>query len=105
MKLVCHSCGLPMKIEATGIALIETFQYPPEPYKVWRADQYCCPGCGHVATYTDAQPELNHFDSDFAERMRSILNVGLYTVSYERLAYIFDPRRDEWKERFSCTNC
>ncbi len=100
MKLVCHTCGVPMKVEYVGVALIEMFEYPPRPYQVYRADRHVCPHCGTAVTHTDAQPELAYYQDGFADRIRSILNVGLYTVAYQCLADIVEPLRDEWKKQY-----
>jgi len=42
---ICVDCEVQFAVEEVGIFVVEMFDDPPRPYKVWAADLWRCPGC------------------------------------------------------------
>ena len=72
MREVCVPCGIEMRIETVGVAVLEmaTFSGRVGPYKLWMADLMKCPRCGHetVTRYAD-RPIAEHYQADFEKRL------------------------------------
>ena len=66
MKLVCVPCETELKPKVNGAVVIETASFGP--YKVWNADVWICPNCGHetVAGFGNG-PMIEHFEDGFAD--------------------------------------
>lgn len=84
LKTICRTCQVQYKIEKNGAPVIEMFQDPPQPYKIWQADLLRCPGCGHwIATGFGDGPIGEHFQDDFAKILAKAEAHPLVTYSYE----------------------
>lgn len=83
-KIICEGCQVQFKTDSIGIAVIETFNRPPEPYKLWSADLLTCPGCGRriVAGFPE-EPYAVHFEPDFADKLAEAL-AGRHVYDFER---------------------
>ncbi len=46
MKPVCSKCETSMTVVLTGVTVLETYLDPPQPYRVWQADELMCLVCG-----------------------------------------------------------
>lgn len=68
--LVCVICERSFRPKKVGITLIEMFDDPPRPYRLWNADLLECPKCGHaiVAKFGD-RPKAEHHQPGFARAL------------------------------------
>lgn len=86
-KPSCVKCKRAMEIEKTGIYFVEMFNDPPQPYKIWSADLWRCPVCGHqiVRGFGD-NPLMEHYEDGFETYLDDIKNrFGEYVIlEYER---------------------
>lgn len=65
-KLVCFHCLTEYKIIKTGGWVIEMFGDPPQPYKIWSADGWKCPGCDQIVMAGFPRgPIAEHHEDDF----------------------------------------
>lgn len=46
MKVLCPTCELPYRCQTGGVNVVEVVGRDQEPYQLWKADLYRCPGCG-----------------------------------------------------------
>lgn len=46
VKPICTSCEMAMRPHVNGVLVVETYDSPPMPYKLWGADEWKCPVCG-----------------------------------------------------------
>jgi len=67
-KLVCVPCHTELKPETSGTLVVENASFGP--YKVWNADTWKCPVCGHevVAGFANA-PIMEHYEMGFEEML------------------------------------
>ena len=73
MGPVCVQCQTEMKVKEIGITIVEMFDNPPRPYKLWAADARECPVCGAVMTWGHAElPFARHGQDDFQARLKAI---------------------------------
>jgi DNA-directed RNA polymerase subunit RPC12/RpoP len=65
-KYVPRTTGLEMKPEKNGVYVIEMADFGP--YKVWMADLWICPKCGHkVIGGFAVHPIREHYQDGFKE--------------------------------------
>jgi hypothetical protein len=70
MKDICVQCGLEMKVGQIGVAVIELYMDPPEPYTITYADTRECPNCHReVVCPSSAAPTIQHHDAKFADEV------------------------------------
>lgn len=68
-RIVCSQCQSEMKPLTAGVNVIEYARQ--EPYKIWNADEYHCPGCQFRVIIGFAQkPLANHYDDNFDETLK-----------------------------------
>jgi hypothetical protein len=62
-----------MKVKRNGIELLEMAgAQNPQPYKLWQADLFMCPGCGiEIVSGYGQKPVAEHFQDGFATRIKS----------------------------------
>ena len=53
------------------------------PYKLWHADSYVCPKCGHVIIGGFGARAHEHFEAHFAQRVISAFEAGRLFVELE----------------------
>lgn len=84
-KLVCVNCETELKPEVNGVVVVETMLVR-EPYKLWRADLWKCPGCGfEVVAGFGNRPTAEHFEEGFSEKLtREIVIAGRVVYDHER---------------------
>ena len=64
---VCKKCETELKPEKNDIRLVDTFQDPPQPCKIWSADLWKCPGCGYEVVVGFGQGAImEHWEDGFA---------------------------------------
>lgn len=89
-KLVCRKCECEFKPELNGVGVIETMNNSEaEPYKIWKADLWKCPGCGIevVAGFSGQgiSPIAQHFQSGcFADALDVVKQSKLVVYDHER---------------------
>lgn len=84
MKPVCIPCQKEYRIDKNGVYVIETFGHPPKPYKIWSADRWICPSCGHQLLSGFGQgPLAEHFGYDFPDRLHKAMTSGDYVMVLE----------------------
>ena len=72
MPVICINCNIKMDFPRSGIHVLETYEDGNKPYKVWSADYYECPKCGHrVATGFGQSPIGQDFEEDFEEKVKT----------------------------------
>ena len=84
MKIVCVRCQCEFRPETNGTTVVEMAQ--SEPYKVWHADTWKCPGCGvEVVSGFAQKPLIQQGDESFDKRVQSWLEKARRVVyDYER---------------------
>jgi len=67
---ICVKCETEFQPFKTGIAVVDMFSSPPEPYQIWLADLFECPVCKVqiVSGFAD-RPLARHFEADFERRL------------------------------------
>ena len=83
----CVQCELGLERIKSGVFLVEHFDIPPRPYKVWHADLWRCPQCMTQIVSGYAQdPLMEHFEQGFNEWFKLMLeNEGaMFINQYER---------------------
>lgn len=91
MRHVCDSCSVQLRVEEIGQIIIDTYQDPPVPYKITRADLLSCPGCGAKVVATDAAAMAYHYHNTFDELLCAAIKSGKYTVCNEGSANSISP--------------
>ncbi len=76
-----------MKLQKMGALVVETFQNPPVPYKLWGADIYKCPACGvEIVGAFSAKPIMEHFEPGVEEYIAGRKAIGCPVVySHEHI--------------------
>ena len=102
MKDICVQCGLEMRIGQVGVAVIELYLNPPEPYTLTYADTRVCPNCGReVVCPSSAAPTIEHHDAKFADEMAK----ALYLAEDGKLRIIAVYERANMAPVAECGNC
>lgn len=72
-KLVCLDCQVSYRIEKTGAFVLEMAYNPPQPYKLWQADVWRCPGCGRMTVAGFAEsPVAEHWQDKFDDLLEKV---------------------------------
>ena len=67
---ICVRCQTEFRNIKSGIAVIEMFSQPPEPYQIWLADLFECPTCKtRIVSGFAQEPLTHHFERDFERRL------------------------------------
>lgn len=62
---VCVPCGAFMRIETNSVT-VEELMDDGAPYKLWDADKYRCPECGHeIISGFGRGPIAEHYQPDY----------------------------------------
>lgn len=65
-KMVCVNCQVEYRPIQNDAYVIEYFSDPPQPYKIWAADGWACPICGHLVMAGFATVCLaEHYEPNF----------------------------------------
>jgi PHP family Zn ribbon phosphoesterase len=93
MPLVCSSCNVGLRPSLNGVTVVETAHDPPQIYKIWMADEWSCPSCGH-AVITGFSDRAKHVVSpesraEALERARDAQAEGKLRIWLERLGQEF----------------
>ena len=84
---ICVKCETQFQQIKTGIAVVDMFSSPPEPYQIWLADLFECPVCKVqiVSGFAD-RPLVQHFEADLKHWLQLWKAGGGFQVSnYERM--------------------
>ena len=82
-KLACIKCQVEYVPMRMGVYAIETFR-GKEPYKIWRADMWACPKCGHsVLNGYGKNPMAFHHEEKFQEVLNEAIK-GDYVFIHEK---------------------
>ena len=69
-KPVCVECEVDMRPFKNGVALLDMALWGP--YKIWEADLWQCPICGHeVIVGFGEQPIYEHYQEGFEDWVKS----------------------------------
>ena len=83
MKLICRKCEREFKPKENGVVVVEMFQLPPKPYKLWHADLWHCPVCGiEIVAGFAGSPFAEHFKDDIQAIIKKAKTSG-QTVIYD----------------------
>ena len=64
-RIVCVDCSMYYRPEENGVLYEETANGMP--YKLWHADKWKCPGCGHEIIAGEGHgPIAEHFQEGYA---------------------------------------
>ena len=64
--VTCVNCERGYHLIENGVFLVEMFCNPPQPYKIWSADLWQCPGCkDRVVSGRGDNPLMHHFQEGF----------------------------------------
>ena len=76
-KLVCVKCQVGYRPDKNGVYLIEMAWKPPQPYKIWHSDMWCCPGCGHqvISGFAD-RPLSEHYQDNFDAILNNVVRAA-----------------------------
>jgi hypothetical protein len=88
MRPVCVACQIEMRCEKNGVGIVEMIHVDggsAEPYRLWSADRWRCPGCGQqmVVGY-GREPMAEQYQPDFMARIAEV--GGNVLLVYERLS-------------------
>ena len=85
--MVCVGCKVELVIEKTGAECLDMFNIPPQPYQLWCADAYRCPGCGATILAGFANmPYSRNFEPSFYNFLESAKKAGQWFVRcFERV--------------------
>lgn len=82
MKPICTACEQVYRCHKSGINVIEVIGAEQRPYKLWKADLYKCPGCGHeIVTAFGMGPFKTDWDEGFeatVEKVKALTDYGPY---------------------------
>jgi len=68
---ICVKCQTEFRNIKSGIAVIDMFSDPPEPYQVWLADLFECPTCKtQIVSGFGDRLLVRHHDVDFKQHLR-----------------------------------
>lgn len=82
-KMVCANCERQLKIEKSGVFVIETF-LDDQPYKIWNADLWKCDSCKTEIVSGFGHGSLSeHYMDNFDEVLDKAVN-SRHVFSYER---------------------
>ena len=78
--MVCMNCKKFYRPEKNGVLVEEQMPMGPRgqetwvPYKLWMADLYKCPGCGHEAVggFSLGGPIREHYHADYAAEKKAL---------------------------------
>jgi hypothetical protein len=83
-KMVCFQCKVEYISKKNDVKVIEMFNEPPEPYKIWMADAWQCPGCQHIVVAGFGNgPIGEHYEADFPELLERVLASDWVVFDYE----------------------
>ena len=90
-KPTCVPCQIGMEQVKIGLYCASMFSDPPQPYKIWAADKYQCPICGHevLSGYGD-RALMEHFQEGFEEYVKRIKDRTV--KQYERCRDVSEDR-------------
>lgn len=85
MKLVCVHCEIELKVVRNGVAVIEMWDDPPEPYKIWASDVWGCPACQCEIAFVERGqvPAKEHYQANFQDVLQVATSKGA-VYDYER---------------------
>lgn len=83
-KMICCNCQVEYRPDRNGVVVIDMFQQPPQPYKLYEADRWYCPGCGHKVVAGFGQRYAEHFQPDFDEQLAAALRKP-HVYNFERV--------------------
>lgn len=85
-KLLCPKCRVEYRSFTSGVNVIEMFNDPPEPYKIWLADLWVCPGCGgSIVSGFAFNPVAEHFQDHFKMDLEKARANAYCYEDYEKL--------------------
>jgi len=71
MRPICASCEIEYRPEKNGIRVCEHASFGP--YKIWQADLWKCPKCGHLLIHGFGwNAESEHFMDGFKELLKEV---------------------------------
>jgi len=69
---VCVPCEKEMRRIKNGV-VVEEHRENGEPYKIWSADLWACPACGHQCLLGFAnRPIAHHHDDKYSEEQKNV---------------------------------
>lgn len=70
---VCSKCQVELRPTNNDAMVVDHAYDPPQPYKIWCADEWTCPKCGYqiVIGFGDS-PIAHHFEPEFQPILSSI---------------------------------
>ena len=81
-KAICRKCEVEFKVIKNGVIVVEHFNTPPEPYKLWEADLYKCPKCNaEIVTGLAQEPFLEHFQGNIGKKVAELKQHGSIIVN------------------------
>jgi hypothetical protein len=102
MKDICIQCGLEMKVGQVGIAVVQLYMNPPEPYTLTYADTRECPNCHReVVCPSSAAPTIEHHDPRFSKEIAK----ALYLAETGKLRIIEVYERVNMALPVRCEDC
>ncbi len=73
MYRACVPCATYLRPRKNGIVVLETFEDGEKPYKIWMADLFECPKCGHqMIDGFGAEAWGEHYEADFADKLKEV---------------------------------
>ena len=82
--MLCTKCSVKFKPCRSGVSVVEMFGRPPQPYKIWDADLWQCPGCGTQIVAGFASAATEHYEQNFPDMLTRVQEKG-YHPDYERV--------------------
>jgi len=93
MKPICIKCEREYKME-DHCYVAEMFRKNKEIYKIWSADLWSCPVCGHkiVSGFAD-KPGMEHWNGDCEAEIERLKKLGRIIVKNKEWVYDKDTRK------------
>ena len=85
IRPVCAKCKVEYFVKKQGVYVVSMFSSPPLPYKIYHADLWECPGCGHqiIGGFGDGAL-AEHYESSFEKILSNVrMNKEKYFECYE----------------------
>lgn len=94
-KPICSECQMAMRPHKNGVLVVETYNAPPLPYKLWGADEWRCPVCGFKVLVGFSEKSIHAPYTDDVQgvvrRIREALSTGRFRAWKERGNDRVDP--------------
>src|ERR1039458_5610600 len=80
---VCVKCHTEMRCEKNGVGVLD-MSSNEQPYQLWEADKFKCPGCGFEVVVGFAQRATEHWEGPFQQFLNRNIAEHTLIANYEK---------------------